>query len=272
MEKQEFEVKITVSDLWHIFVSKFFIILLAALLASGGVFAYSSYTYKPVYESTSRIYILPQFSDNEQSASGYSQMLNAALNTVNDCKNIIQSPSTMQRVVTKLDLDYTTTALSSNTTISTSEDSRIITISSRSSSPDQAQLITNTIASEGIERINEVTGVNQANMMDEGRMPTAPINSAFTVKTLLAGTATAILVYAVYVIIFLSNDRIVNPEDAASYLSLTVLGVIPNDEDANTSRKYGNYGYKSKKYGKTYYEANAQASQSSSKPLPKEVK
>ncbi len=251
MEKQEFEIKITILDLWRIFASKFFIILLGALLVGGGTFAYSYYTYEPVYQSNSKIYILPQFSDSEQSAGSFQQTLNAAQNVVNDCKLIIQSEGTKQKVIDELDLNCPTSALTSKITVSISEDSRIITISAKDTNQEHAQKLANTLANCGIERINTITGVNQASLMDYGKLPSSPINSIFSLKIFAFGVATAILIYAVYVIIFLCNDRIVNPEDASNYLSLTVLGIIPNEDEIQSNKKYKGYGnYKYKKYGK----------------------
>ena len=257
MEKQAFEVKITILDLWRIFVSKFFIILLGALLVGGATFAYSYYTYEPVYQSTSRLYILPQFQEIEATPGVYSQTLTAALNTVNDSKLIIQSPSTMQNVIDELDLGISTAQLSENVTVTNSDDSRIIKIVARSNDQALAQKIANTVASQGIARINEVTGIEQANLMDAGRLPASPINSAFSFKIVVFAAAAAVLIYAIYVIIFLNNDRITTAEEASNYLSLTVLGIIPNEDEIQNNKKYKGYGaYKSKKYAKTYEHKN----------------
>ncbi len=272
MEKQSFEVKISISDLWHILISKIFVIILGALIVGGGMFAYSNHTYQPVYQSVSSIYILPQFSENEQSAGSYSQMLTAAQNIVNDCKHIVKSPSTLQRVINELDLNCSTQTLSNHINISTSEESRILTITVRDTNPEQAKQIADTAATKGIERINEVTGIKQANIMELGARPTAPINSVFSLKIVAAAGATAAVIYMAYVFIFLNNDRITNPDDASEYLSLTILGVIPNEEDTQSKKKYGGYSaYRSKKYGNVY-EYRAKEAPSANKEAKKEVK
>lgn len=251
MEKQNYEIKITIADILRIFIWRLWLIVIAGIVASGAALAYFTYTYQPVYKSVSRIYILRQNTENE-TISGYAQNLNAALTIVNDCKSIIKSDTTMKKVKESTGLEYSTSSLLSSISLSSTDDSRIVQIIAKSSNPIDAKLIADAVAKEGVIRIKEVMGYDQARIMEESTLPSSPANSRYSAKILLVGFMAGLLVYAFYLIRFLSNDKISEPEEITDYLGLTVLGVIPNEDIISGKKKYKGYGsyYKYKKYGK----------------------
>lgn len=254
MEKQNYEVKISLYDLFAIFISKLWIILLTFVIVGGATYAFSYYTYKPMYDSVSKIYILRQNESYDATAQGYAQNLNAALNTVNDCKLIIKTETTMNRVIEATGIKQSSIELMENVFLTSKEDSRIITITTKASTPEEAKLISDTIAIKGVERIKEVMGFDQANIMEEGGLPASPANALYPPKMVLITLLSGFLVYVLFVIKFLTNDKISEPEEITSYLGLTVLGVLPNEDIASGNKKYKGYkAYsKYKKYSKNY--------------------
>ena len=53
------------------------------------------------------------------------------------------------------------------------------------------------------------------------------------------------LVYIVYLIIFMLDDKVSTPDDIEKYLGMSVLGLIPHAQDGAGSKyggKYGRYG------------------------------
>ena len=250
MDKQNYEIKITIADLLRIFIWRLWLIVIAGIIASGAAFAYFSYTYRPIYKSVSKIYILKK--DEDASPQGAAQNFSAALTIVNDCKNIIKSETTMKQVKETTGLNMSTSQLMSSVSLSSSDESRIIQIIAKASTPEDAQTIADAVAAQGILRIKEVVGDEQANPMEQGNLPSSPANSRYSAKILLIGIIAGVLVYAFYLITFLSNDKISEPEEITDYLGLTVLGVIPNEDVISGKKKYKGYGsyYKYKKYGK----------------------
>ena len=254
MEKQNFEVKFSLYDLFGIFISKLWIILLTLIVVGTGTYVYSKATYKPVYKSVSRIYILRQNDSYDDTAQGYAQNLNAALTTVNDCKLIVKTQTTMQKVVEATGVKYSSSQLLSNVSLTSTDDSRIIVITAKAYDADTAKLIADTVAEKGVERIKEVMGFDQANIMEEGNIPSSPSNTVYPTKMLILTLASAFLVYAFFIIRFLTNDNISEPEEITDYLGVTVLGILPNEDIASGQNKYRSYRayYKYKKYSKAY--------------------
>lgn len=73
------------------------------------------------------------------------------------------------------------------------------------------------------------------------------------VATLLA----VVVVYGIFVLTYVLDDKIKTPDDVEKYLGLTVLGLIPNISGESGS-KYGKYGKYAKygRYGTKYGKSN----------------
>ena len=86
----------------------------------------------------------------------------------------------------------------------------------------------------------------------------AVVSSSFgTMRILLAGVLGAIVVYAVYLILDIFDDRIRTGEDITDVAGLTLLGIVP---DAYSSERKYAYKY-GKKYAKHYGRYSAIAAQ-----------
>ena len=70
MEKQNFDVKLSLYDMFTIFLSRIWIILLTFIVVGSCAYTYSYYTYKPTYTSISKIYILRQKDSYDDTAQG----------------------------------------------------------------------------------------------------------------------------------------------------------------------------------------------------------
>lgn len=246
MEKQGFEVKVSIKDLFRILINRLWLIALAAIIVGGSYYAYSSYTYKPMYKSVSRIYILRQNEKNDESASSYAQNLNAALTIVNDCKQIIKSETTMKQVIASTGINDSPSALMSAITLSSTSESRIVQIIAKASTPEKAKLLADSVATNGLIRLEEVVGYKQASIMEEGNLPGSPTNTVFSSKVFIFAGIAGAIVYLFFVLMFLSNDRIREPEEINDYLGLSVLGMIPNEEEISSKKKRNGYDYYAK--------------------------
>ena len=83
-------------------------------------------------------------------------------------------------------------------------------------------------------------------LVGEARMPENPSNPISLIKAMLLGVVCAALIYALYFLRFLLDDKINNPDDVERYLGLTLLGAIPNKNA--TKAKYGYRGYRKNGY------------------------
>lgn len=245
METNNMTREITIKDLWNIFTRRFLLMVLAAVIAISGVFLVSSVAVEPRYTSTATLYILSQ--DDYDSLSYTSESFSLALKVVNDCNYLLKSHSVLDEVIAELDLDITYGDLYDSVSTKNPENTRILEVTAESDSPEQAKEIVDAICSIGPAKIRDAMGFDQVNLYEYGILNTRPSNSIGLMAYMLIGVVAAVMVYAMFLLAYLLDDRIRTEEDVQNYLGLSILGVIPN---ANDTAKKG-YGYKYR-YGRSY--------------------
>ncbi len=235
-------------DLWHIFIWHLIPIFAAAALAIAGLYVYAKFFKVTKYKSTATVYILKQEREGD---SSYTQSdFTLALNVVNDCVYMIRSYEVLDDVIDKLGLDMTASELSKCITTRNPDGTRILEVSVETPSPVQSKRIVDTVCQIGAEKISSTMSLDQVNIYSLGKVPDKPSNSIGLFKYSLAGVIAAVIAYFAYFVAFLCDDKVKTEEDVAKYLNLSVLGIIPNAEDAS-GKKYKKYKYsRYKAYGR----------------------
>lgn len=244
MEQQTTVRTVTLRELWDIFVHRLWVMILAAVVVAGGLFLINYLTFVPEYESTATLYILRQ--NESESSSGSSDDFSLALKVVNDCDYILKSHSVLDEVIDELALDIPYEDLSENVSTSNPEDTRILEVTVVSDTPEEAKRIVDSICRIGTGKIEEAMGFSQVNLYEYGILNPEPCNQTGLMTYALAAVIAAILVYTVFLIAYLLDDRIRTDEDIEQYLGLSVLGEIPNLDEAKRHHN-GYYGYGKKK-------------------------
>lgn len=241
-------------ELFYLFVSKLWIMILVAVIVGGSIFAYNYYTYEPLYKSTGSIYILRQ-NDNAEKDSDYNSDFNLALSVVSDCTKLLTSRTVLNQVIEENLLPYSYGELSSMITITNPSNTRYLEISVVTDDPKESKKIVDSICKIGKDQIVSVMGFNQVNIVDEGTLSTAPSNSAFSYTAVLAALASFILTYILFALVYIFDDKISDPDVLEKQLSISVLALIPNmNKEKSSGKKDAYYGrtdtQRHKYYGK----------------------
>ncbi len=227
MDQKENQITLTLGDLWSIFTSHLIPILTAGLLTFLIVLSYSLISYKPVYKSTAMIYLLRQ--ENDRSSSTVSTAdFSLALSTVNDCKILLTSHKVLDEVINVLGLPITYGELQSMISISNPTQSRILEISITAPSPMDAKIIVDELCITGAESIMETLGIDQVNLVNKGTYSEKPANQMITALTPVSALLAMVVVYGIFVLLYVLDDKIKTPDDVERHIGLTVLGLIPN--------------------------------------------
>lgn len=235
---------VTLSDLWELFIQRIVVIVLAAVIAAAGFFAVDMVMYDPEYSSTATMYILRH---SEDSSSGEAaNELNLALRLVYDCNYFIKSRTVLGTVIEKLDLDMSYSQLYSRIYVGNPANTRVLEITARGDSPEQAKAIVDCLCDIGPGKIEEAMGFSQVNLYEYGDLPTTPSNSPKPIKYAVVGIAAAVLTYVVFLLMFILDDRVRTDEDIERILGLSVLAEIPHI-GGSQKNGYGYYGSKSSK-------------------------
>ena len=234
---------ITLKDLWDIFIRHIAIIVAATVLVTGAFIAFDKITFEPQYESTATLYILREDSSKEDDRS--SDDFSLALKVVKDCDHLLKSHSVLDEVISTQGIVMKYEDLRSNVSTSNPSETRILEVTVKSDSPSRAKQLVDSICDVGTVKIEEAMGFQQVNLFEYGILETEPCNKTGITTYLVVAMITAVLAYAVFLLLFLLDDRIHTEEDIERYLGLSILGEIPNDDDAkNKKNGYNKYkGY-----------------------------
>ena len=245
MERKEYIRVIELKELWEVFVTRLVLIVLVAVISTTGFFVFDRIHYTPEYKSTATLYILRQ--SDEVSSSEAANDLNAALKVVNDCTHLIKSHTVLDQVIVDLDLDITYKTLFNSVSTENPDNTRILQVTVKSHSPEDAKRIVDRICELGSEAITEAMGFEQVNLFEYGVLEKNPCNKTGFISFALMGALCAAATYVVYVIIYLLDDTLRTTEDIERYLGLSVLGEIPDSKEKGKSRKgYTYYAYTSR--------------------------
>ena len=218
-------IEIDVLSLLRTIWRKKFLILLTAILTTGLAFAYSAFLVTPQYDSTTRLYVVTQSSDN--GAGITNQDLQAGSFLVKDYKEIILSQDVLKNVTTTLGI---TDDIKEKITVNIPVDTRILSISVRDSDPNQAATIANTLRDEAAKKIIEVTKVSDVTTL-EAALPAEKPSTPQTKRNLVLGfVAGAFLATALVLVLEVLGDRVKRPQDIEEGLGMTLLGVVPHAE------------------------------------------
>ena len=218
-------IEIDVLSLLRTIWRKKFLILLTAILTTGLAFAYSAFLVTPQYDSTTRLYVVNQSSDN--GAVITNQDLQAGSFLVKDYKEIILSQDVLKNVTTTLGI---TDDIKEKITVNIPVDTRILSITVRDSDPDQAATIANTLRDEAAKKIIEVTKVSDVTTL-EAALPAEKPSTPQTKRNLVLGfVAGAFLATALVLVLEVLDDRVKRPQDIEEDLGMTLLGVVPQAE------------------------------------------
>lgn len=218
-------IEIDVLSLLRTIWRKKFLILLTAILTTGLAFAYSAFLATPQYDSTTRLYVVNQSSDN--GAVITNQDLQAGSFLVKDYKEIILSQDVLKNVTTTLGI---TDDIEEKITVDIPVDTRILSITVRDSDPNQAATIANTLRDEAAKKIIEVTKVSDVTTL-EAALPAEKPSTPRTKRNLALGfIAGAFLATALVLVLEVLDDRVKRPQDIEEGLGMTLLGVVPQAE------------------------------------------
>lgn len=231
------EMEIDLLELFHVLWSKALVILLSAAVAGLAAMLVTQVFLTPQYQSTTKMYILTQQNNEIVTSSD----LQASEQLTQDCAQMIQSRQVAESVISQLNLDMTAQELLGKVTVTTSTDTRIVTIDVQDEDPYQACDIANALRTIAANTIQDVMNIEAANVFEEANIPETPVSPSTMKNTLVGAVLGFIIAVAVIIISYLMNDTIRTADDVERYLHLSTLGTIPlaEGEEKNKKRNKG---------------------------------
>ena len=248
------EIEIRFGDLWNVFKRCWIFALIAAIMVGVGSFFVMHTTHKDAYTATATIWALGS-SANSSASGGKTSTSDVSIGTylINDYKELILTDSVLEDAIERTGIKMSSSALKSGTKITNNMDTRVMYVSVTAGDKTDAMELANAISVAFCERVNEKSdeGKTLVSVWNYAKEPTSISNPISLLIVALITVLAAIAVYAVFLILYLADDKINTTGDVERYLGLNLLGVIPNREDArrrgmktkiyyryNSSKKY----------------------------------
>lgn len=234
------EISVRLLDLWTI-LRRYWLWLLIVFVGIA-ILAFVLLTGQHVseYQSTSSVFVLRQ-TDNETT----SQDVSVATNLINDCIEVVTSESVLERVIADQNLALSTAQLRRMIHAENEASTRVLYITVTANDPEEAANITNSLSHTLCDYFNEylLGGQNQLKLIDEGRVSTQESNPVSMLMVLLFAFAGAMVLYVVFLVVFLMDDKINTPEDVQKHLGVGVLGEIPDKNEVHRKKHKKGYYY-----------------------------
>ena len=219
--ERDAEIEIDLGELFLRLLDKWYIIVAAALVGTliSGIWTFFFVT--PMYEATSKLYIL----NSDDSVINLSS-LQLGSQLANDYTHVFNNWHVHENVVDKLGLDYTYKDMEKMVRVNNPSNTRLLEITVSSPDPSEAQLIANTYASVAPEFIAKVMKTVEPSIFQEARLPSAPVSPSKSRSLILGFLIGAVLAVGVITVMFVMDDKVRTSDDVTKLLGLPTLGVV----------------------------------------------
>lgn len=156
-----------------------------------------------------------------------------------DCMEILLSNAVLSRTADSYAAAFpdaqkpTVKELKKMVKVSLVKDTRLLELSVTTRDKETSMNLANIWSKEFQTYANDVlmNGQSYIQIADPAILPAQESNPISLIKIALVGILAAVLVYAVVLIRYLTDDKISSPEDVKQYLGLNILGAIPTQQN-----------------------------------------
>ncbi len=241
------EIEIDLAALLLRYVEKIYWIILLALLGAGIAAGIDYRLVTPLYQATSKIYIVG--SDTTISLSD----LQIGSNLAADYREVFKNWHVHEMVDERLGLNYSYGKLSGMVSVTNPANTHVLYVTVTSPDPKEAKDLADTYALVAREFIAAKMDMREPNIFEEAKKPDRPVSPQKTRDIVIGFLLGALLAMVVITIKFITDDRIRTADDIAKVGNLPTLGLIPLQDmkrNAEEGEPSSAYGQRSRKSGK----------------------
>lgn len=250
MEEKKREVELNIKDLGTVFLRCWWIMLLVGVLVGAGAYLILSLVHTDRYTATASIYVMREAvaktsgADAIQTQSGDVSISN---NLKADVMKLPLTRKVLTPVMQKVGIETTEsnyTMMKSAIKTSSEDNEHIVYFSVTADDRQSAVTLANLLVEETCTLFNDELFENERYVkeLDAAVEPENPSNPISKVLILLVTVGAMVIVYLIFFVLFMADDKINDAEDVQNYLGVSLLGQIPNRrETGRRKKKYGGY-------------------------------
>lgn len=223
------EVEIDLIELPYFYRSKILFIILSfimGLVISGAI---TYFLIVPKYQATSKLYMVSATTDSIVNLSD----LNLGTSLSEDYAELIQTRPVIESVIEELNLSYTYQELLDMLEVGTVSKTRILTITTTSTIPEEARDISNALASKAVTYLPNVMETAEPNIAEQAIKPIRKSSPSYTKNMAIGAFACIALCMGILAVMFIRDDTMKTAEDIEKVFGVMPLTVIPEGNIGN---------------------------------------
>ena len=224
--------ELDLKELFNLFLSKIFQIILIVLVAGviGIIYTYGFTT--PKYSSYTTLLLTGSTNTGTESTNTVTTTdltLNSKL--VSTYSELIKSSKVMRPVISNLNLDISEGALKNSVSVTSVKDTEIIKITVTNENAAYSARIANEIAKVFSGVVTEIYNINNVNIVDEAEVSNSPSNINHMKDIMIFAFGGAVIAVMYVLLANMLDTTIKTPEDVEKGFGIPVLVSIPQIEN-----------------------------------------
>ena len=225
MYRENEEIEIDILELFYVLRKNIVAIILAALIGTAVFGVYSFLIAKPVYESTSKLYILSQSTSLTSFAD-----IQISNSLAKDYEEMIFSRPVVMQVAQNLNLEYTYEQLKRMLTVNNPSDTRCLNITVHNNDMQEAADIANEFATVAKRQISDIMDTDEPALYESAIANPDPIKPEKLKNMIIGFLLGFIIACGIIIVQYMLNDSLKTEDDIEKFLGLNTLASIPNEK------------------------------------------
>ncbi|MDZ5470436.1 polysaccharide biosynthesis tyrosine autokinase [Bacillus sp. 31A1R] len=234
---------ISINEVCIILLKRWKLIALCTLISAFISIILSNYVIAPKYQASTQILVYQKDSNNQFDIS----QIRNNVELINTYSVIIKSPVILEKVIEELDLPESIKQLNESITVSSQENSQIITISVRAENAKKAIEIVNALSETFQKEVKEIMKIDNVSILAKAKLNESevPVSPKPTINLIIAIFIGFILGLLFVLIMDFFDNTLKESKDIERYLGFPVLGSVKNiinDTDKNAGKNKNDKG------------------------------
>lgn len=221
------EEEISLVEIGQTLIKRWKLLVFLPILAAAIAFLVSTYFFTPEYESQATLIVLP-ITERTIDGDVVRHDVSSTRQVVQSTRELTLAHDSMQQIVGELNLPYGPGELRSRVEIDVGD---VTTIRVTDTDPHRAQLIADHITDVLMEYIIDFARLENVQLLNPAQLPTSSVNDRTTLNMAVAFVLALMISVALAFLFEHLDNTIKTSEDVQKYLSVPVLGVIPEFEE-----------------------------------------
>ncbi len=231
------EMEIDLLELAGALWKKVWAIILATIMFASAALAGTVFFVTPLYKAQALMYVNSSLSVGGKLSVSLSE-LNAAQSLIDTYSVILRTRTTLDDVIAKTGVSYTYEELVEMIEAKSVEGTEIFSITVTSPSPQEAELLANSMAEILPDKISSIVEGSSVRIVDYAVTPAKKASPSLTKNTLIGAMVGFVLMCGIVVAQFLMDDKIHDSDYLTKTYDIPVLAVIPNLLTSKNENEY----------------------------------